>query len=344
MTARLERLRERLEEPLLVTKPANVRYLTGLDSSNAALLVEQDATRLFTDFRYVEKARGLGLEVVELPRNLFAELSTHLRQRVGFEAEHLPYAAWEALQPGGAELVPRREVVEDLRAVKEDEELDAIRRAARITTETFERLAEQPFVGRPERELAWWIESTMRELGADGAAFPVIVAAGAGGAEPHASTSDRPIPPDTLVVVDAAAKFAGYCSDCTRTFATGPLPEELERAYGVCLHAQRGVLAAVLPGARGDAVDAVARAAIETAGFGERFGHGLGHGVGLEIQELPRLRPESEDVLARANVVTVEPGIYLPGLGGVRIEDLVVVGDSGPEILTGFTKELVTVR
>ncbi len=344
MSARLDRVRALIEAPLLVTAPPSVRYLTGLVSSNAALLVEPDRARLFTDSRYREKARGLGLEVVEVPRDIYSGLPEHLPPRVEFEAERVTYAAWSTLRESGVELVPRRELVDGIRAVKEEEELAAISRASAITNECFERLAEEPFVGRTERELAWWIESLMHDLGADGAAFDVTVAAGPNAALPHATSGDRVIEEGQTVVVDAGARFEGYCSDCTRTFATGGLPDALGRSYEVCLRAQEAGLAAVRAGAAGRVVDAVAREVIESEGLGELFGHGLGHGVGLEVHEQPRLRPESEDVLEVNAVVTVEPGIYHPGLGGIRIEDLVVVGDDGPEVLTTFTKELVTVR
>jgi len=343
VTERVDRVRSLIEAPLLVTNPVNVGYLTGLDSSNAAVLVEPDGIRVFTDFRYVEKARLLGLAVTPLSRNLFAELVPHLPTRVEFEAEHLSYAAWASLDGGRIELVPRLELVQGVRAVKEPGELDAIRRAAAITSECFSRLAEQQFVGREERELAWWIETTMHVLGADGAAFDVIVAGGANGAAPHATTGHRLIEPGQTVVVDAAARLDGYNSDCTRTFATGELPEELARSYEVCLRAQETGLAATLAGANGRDVDAVARGVISEEGLGDLFGHGLGHGLGLEVHEQPRLRPESDDVLPLDGVVTVEPGIYHPGFGGIRIEDLVIIGENGPEVLTTFTKELVMV-
>jgi Xaa-Pro aminopeptidase len=337
-------VRALIDGPLLVTNPVDVLYLTGLHSTNAALVVEQDRSRLFTDFRYLEKAREAGLEVVEVPRNVYAGLAEHLDGRVEFQAEGLTYAQWATLDAAGLELVARHELLVGIRAVKEDAELEAISRAAAITNECFERLAEQPFVGRTEKELAWWFESLMHELGADEAAFPTIVAAGSGGAQPHASTSDRVIEAGTTVVVDAAAKLGDYCSDCTRTFATGELPDELARSYEVCLSAQKAALAAVRPGAGGREVDAVARDLITAEGLGELFGHGLGHGLGLEVHELPRLRPESDDTLAADSVCTVEPGIYHPGLGGIRIEDLVIVDEDGPQVLTTFTKELITVR
>src|SRR5262249_11374748 len=231
--------------------PVNVGYLTGLDSSNAAVLVEPDGLRVFTDFRYVEKARLLGLDVTPVSRNLFSALVPHLPGRVEFEEEDLSYSAWAALDGGGIETVPRKELVQGVRAVKEPGELDAIRRAAAITDEVFTRLAEQQFVGRAERDLAWWIETTMHELGADGTAFDVIVAAGANGATPHANTGREPIEAGQTVVVDAAAKLGGYNSDCTRTFATGELPAELARSYEVCLRAQEAGLAATVAGANG---------------------------------------------------------------------------------------------
>jgi Xaa-Pro aminopeptidase len=342
--ARLDRVRELIEAPLLVSKPVNMLYLTGLESTNAAVLVEPDRVRIFTDFRYLEKARTTGVEVVETPRNVYSGLPDHIAGRIEFEAEVLIYAEWAALDGAGLELVPRYELVQGVRAVKEDAELEAISRAAAITNECFERLAEQPFVGRTEKELAWWFDSLMHELGADGPAFPTIVGAGAGGAQPHASTGDRVIEAGTMVVVDAAAKLGDYCSDCTRTFATGELPAELARSYEICLRAQLAGLEAVRPGACGPEVDAVAREIIAAEDLGELFGHGLGHGVGMEVHEQPRLRPESEDTLAVNSVCTVEPGIYHPGLGGIRIEDLVIVEEDGPQVLTTFPKELVTVR
>lgn len=343
MSDRVERVRAAAGEPLLVTKPVNVTWLTGLDSSNAAVLVEPDRVRIFTDFRYLEKAKATGIEVVEIPRALFGRLPELLPARVAFEAEHLPYASWALIDAAGVETVPTKQVIEGVRAVKEPGELDAIRRAAAVTNETFARLAEEPFVGRTEQELAWWIVRTMHELGAEDVAFPPIVACGPNGALPHAGVRDVKIEPGQTVVVDAAAKVDGYNSDCTRTFATGELPGELADSYALCLEAQLAGLEATRAGRAGVDVDAVSRTVIAGGGKGELFAHGLGHGLGMEVHEQPAMRPESEDVLQVDGVVSVEPGIYHPGLGGIRIEDLVIIRDGEPEILTSFTKELVTV-
>ena len=340
----MEALRSCIEEPLLVSNLVNIRYLVGFESSNAALVVEPDQVRLFSDFRYAELGRAVeGVEFVETKRSLYAALGELLEGRIGFEAEDLTYGRWETLSAGGVELVPRRGLVEELRAVKDDAELEAVRRAAALTSEAYARFSEERFAGRTERELAWRLDELFHELGAEAPAFETIVASGPNSARPHARPSDRKVGAGETIVVDAGVRLDGYCSDCTRTFATGSLPERLQEAYAVCLEAQVAGLDAVRAGATGVAVDGAARRVIDEAGFGEAFGHGLGHGVGLDVHEAPRLAKESGDTLAAANVVTVEPGIYLEGLGGIRIEDLVIVGEDGPEITTGFTKDLMSV-
>jgi Xaa-Pro aminopeptidase len=344
MSERIERLRPSLEEPLLVASAANVRYLVGFSSSNAALVIEPERTLLFSDFRYAEAGRAVeGVEFVETKRQVWADIPEHISGRVGFEADVITYTQYETLAAGGLELVPRRGLVEELRLVKEEHELDAVRAAGAITSQAYERLADEPFTGRTERELAWRLDSLFHELGAEGPAFETIVAAGLNGARPHARPTDTAIEPGQAVVIDAGAFVDGYCADCTRTFMTGPLPERLQEAYDVCHQAQLAGLDAVQAGTTGIDADAAARAVIDAAGFGQEFGHGLGHGVGIEIHEGPRLSRESTDTLAAGNVVTVEPGIYLEGLGGIRIEDLVIVRDGAPEILTTSTKARVTV-
>jgi len=351
--SRLERLAALLEDALLVAGPpyvlggqANVRYLTRLQSSNAAVLVEPDgAATLFTDFRYANRARALeGVDVVETPRGLLPAIGERLSgRRIAVEEQHLPLALSRTLEGAGVEVVPTTGLVESLRAVKDAGEIDAIRRASALSDQMFEALGRERFSGRSERDLAWWIERTFRESGASGLAFEAVVAAGTNGASPHAVPGDGPIEPGVLVTVDAGCVVEGYCSDCTRTFAVGELPQRLCELYALCLEAQLLGLQAVRPRVGGREADAASRVPIESAGHGAHYGHGMGHGVGLQIHEAPAMRPESSDVLEAGNVVSVEPGIYIPGEGGVRIEDLVLVTDEGCERLTTFTKDLLHV-
>ena len=345
MTDRIQRLQDLLEEPLLITNPVNVLYLTGFDSSNAALLVEPSRVRLFTDFRYIESAQAVeGVEAVQTARSLITWLAKELDGRIGFEANVLPWSFAEQLRGGGLDLVPRTGLVEQLRAVKEESELELFRQACAITDRMFARLvSEVRFVGRPERDVAWDITRLYHEEGASDESFEAIVGSGSTGARPHARAGDKIIETGELVVIDTGCVVGGYPSDYTRTLATGELDAEMREAYDVVLAAQQAGLDALRPGVKGVDADAAARGVIENSVFAGTFGHGLGHGLGMEVHELPRLRPESEDVLAANHVCTVEPGIYHPGLGGIRIEDLVIVDDSGPQILTTFTKELVTV-
>jgi Xaa-Pro aminopeptidase len=344
---RLERLRRSLDERLLVTNLVNIRYLTGFDSSNAALLVgPRGPVRLFTDFRYIESAQTVsGVEAQQTTgRSLLADVAGRIDGRIGFEGDVLPYAQFEALRGAGLELVPTSGVVERLRAVKDGAEVASIRRAARAAERAFEALTAETWVGHSERELAWRLRQLMHAHGVDEPSFDPVLAAGANGSKPHADPGDAIVGENMLVVVDFGALVDGYCSDCTRTLATGKeLPKELRRAYDVCLAAQLAACAGIRPGMTGAEADAVARSVVDDAGFGDAFGHGLGHGVGLSIHEAPRLARDSTDVLEPGNVITIEPGIYLPGVGGVRIEDLAVVRDDGVELLTSFPKELTLV-
>ncbi len=349
MSARIEKLRAELRSleagTFLVTHPVNVRYLIGFQSSNAAVAVSRERVVLVTDGRYVEAARAVpGIEAVLAERDLFAFLGRRLEELaelpVAFESDHVTVAAHAALIEGGIALVPAPRVVKRLRAVKEEAELEAIRRSARVLHDAFVRLARERLVGRTEAEVAWWMERAIRDEGAEALAFDVIVASGPNAALPHHHPGPRVIGPGETVIVDAGAKVDGYCSDCTRTFATGPLSDELRRAYATCQAAQESALAAVRAGASGRDLDTIARGQIVVAGF-EAL-HGLGHGVGLEIHELPVLSDASDDTLVARNAVTVEPGVYLPGRGGVRIEDFVLVTEAGAEVLTPFTKNLVT--
>jgi Xaa-Pro aminopeptidase len=345
MTDRVQRLAATLQEPLLVTNLVNVRYLTGFQSSNVALFVEPGgAVQLFTDFRYREAASAVeGVELVETKRSLLKDLASRLRGRVGVEATDISYAGFQLLGSEGLDLVPRTGLVEALRAVKDETELDALRRACAISDRVFERLAQEEFVGHAERDIAWRITELFHDEGADAMAFESIVASGPNGAKPHARATDRVIGAGETVTIDTGCLVDGYTSDYTRTFATGDLEGDLRDAYGVCLAAQETALESIRAGLSGVDADASARRVVEESPFAGLFGHGLGHGLGLDVHETPRMSTESDDVLVPGNVVTVEPGIYLPGRGGIRIEDDVVVRDGGIENMTKLTKQLVTV-
>jgi Xaa-Pro aminopeptidase len=341
--SRIDRLRERLEEPLLVTNLVNIRYLCGFDSSNAALLVEQDRVRLFTDFRYIDEARAVAdVETVQTRRALVGELAETLSGRIGFETI-LPYEQYTTLERGGLDLVPRTGLVEALRAVKEESELAALRRACKITDRVFERLLDVDFVGRREREVAWDLAGLFHDEGAQSFAFEFIVGSGPTGSHPHGRAGDRKIGVRELVVIDAGCTMDGYSSDYTRTFATGPLGDREREAYEVVSLAQDAGLGGIQAGLTGVEADALARDIIDASDFRGAMGHGLGHGLGLDVHEDPRLSTESTDVLEPGNVVTVEPGIYVGGEFGIRIEDDVVVTENGIENLTHLRKDLLEV-
>ena len=350
--SRTDRLLVQVEERgldcLLVTDLINVRYLTGFTGTNGACIVTPEERLFLTDFRYVAQAaeQVRGYESQEIGRDMLAGLAERLRGRTGFDDRHMSVATHAKLgekTAEGVELLPAGGLVEDLRAVKDSSEVAAMRAAAEIANEAYESLRESGLAGRTEREVALSLARFMEDRGAEGPSFPPIVAPGAQGALPHAWPRDVEIPRNTLVVVDMGAKVDGYCSDCTRTLATGPLDDDALETYELVWRAQRAALAAVRPGASLSGVDAVAREMIAAAGHGERFGHGLGHGVGLEVHEAPRLAKTAEGELAAGNAVTVEPGVYVPGEVGVRIEDLVIVGEVESEVLTPFPKDLVTI-
>jgi Xaa-Pro aminopeptidase len=347
LNTRVERLRSELEglgvASFLVSNPVNVRYLTGFESSNAFVLVNQKDVVLMTDGRYAEAARAVqGVDVAVVERDFLPGVAGHLAELaaapVGFESDHLTVARYADLLTAGVEPVPAAAVPLTLRAVKEPGELEDIRRAARIVDDVLAGLVDESLVGRTEAQVAWWIVQEIHDEGADDVSFAPIVASGPNAALPHHHPGGRKIGTDETVVVDLGARVNGYCSDCTRTFATGDLPDDLQEAYAVCQAAQAAALAEVRAGADLRGLDAIARMEIEASG--NEVAHGLGHGVGLEVHELPVLRPTAAGALAPGNVVTVEPGVYLSGRGGVRIEDLVVVTEKGAEVLSGFTKDL----
>jgi Xaa-Pro aminopeptidase len=352
---RADRVERRVGESgldaLLVTDRLNVRYLTGFSGTNGIAVVGPGTRRFLTDSRYVERARAEvdGFDLEPAPQELRLALAQGWPDgavRLGFDDADVSVRLHGKLRetlPERIELRPAGGLVEAERAVKEPRELDAIRAAAQLTDGVYDWVRERGLVGRTERAVALALEQEMRERGADDPAFPSIVAAAENGALPHATPRDVEIPANTLVTLDIGARLDGYCSDGTRAWATGELDDDLAELYETVRRAQQAALDAVRPGAEGKAVDAVARDLIAAAGHGDHFGHGLGHGVGLDIHEAPRLARTSDVRLDAGNVVTVEPGIYVPGRGGARIEDLVIVTAEGREVLSSTTKELVKV-
>jgi Xaa-Pro aminopeptidase len=348
-----EALAEREADLLLVTDMVNLRWLTGFTGSSGAAVVGRDGERRFvTDFRYLtQSAEQLDpiweREIaVDLLAGIVKGLPGSGDLRLGFEDAHMSvkdHTRLAGMVRPGIELVPAGDAIGALRAVKDEGELDAIRAAARLADDALTEVLGRGLVGRSEREVALDLEFTMRRMGAQAVSFPPIVAAGEHGALPHAVPRDVTIPSGTLCVIDWGAQLDGYASDCTRTYATGDLDPRASEVYALVKHAQEAALAAVRPGPTGREVDAVARAIIDAAGHAEHFGHGLGHGVGLAVHEGPRLSKQGDTALDAGMVVTVEPGVYVPGAVGVRIEDLVIVTDDGVEVVSSLPKDLQVV-
>ncbi|MFI9590833.1 M24 family metallopeptidase [Nonomuraea sp. NPDC052265] len=326
---------------LLVTSPVNVRYLTGLVSSNAAVLVRADGSALLaTDNRYIDMTRALDVTAVEAP-DVTGRLAG---PGVGIEAAAMSVAAFRRLNEGlgeGAGLVPLGPVVEELRAVKDEAELELIRTACALTDQAFADVLPLIAPGLTERAVARLLDNRMTELGADKPAFDTIVAAGENGAIPHHAPTDRELRAGDLVTMDFGARYRGYHADMTRTVCLGEPAGWQRDLYDLVRRAQGAGRHALTPGAEAKDVDAAARGLIEAAGHGDHFRHGLGHGVGLEIHEDPFLGPSRTGRLEDRVPITVEPGIYLPERGGVRIEDTLVTREGGPELFTKTTKELL---
>jgi Xaa-Pro aminopeptidase len=352
---RLARLRHRLGEAgleaLLVSTPENRRWLSGFTGSAGWLFITPHHALLATDFRYVEQAEqeAPAFRVVRIGAGLswFPQLvrETGVR-RVGCEAAHLPVATYQglldALREAGAEgvsLQPTQGLVEALRMGKDPQEVALIARAVAIAEEAMRRVAPTIREGETERAVAWRLEKEMRELGAEAVAFPIIVAAGPSAALPHHRPTDRPIRRGEPIVIDWGARYQGYCCDITRTFCLGAPSDTFRRVYGAVLTAQQQAMAAIRPGMPAGEADGVARRVIEEAGYGENFGHSLGHGIGLAVHEAPRLGPGSQTPLEEGMVFTVEPGVYLSGWGGVRIEDTVALEGGRVRPLTTLPKD-----
>ncbi len=351
---RVERLRALLEinrlDAVLIAKRENRQYISGFTGSAGVALVTGRGALLLVDFRYVEQAaaEASGFEVVKVPRQVAETVTELVRgrelRRVGFESDGLTFKQYDELVKGlqPAELVSM-DGVDRLRGVKDADELPRIRRAAAIADAAFAHIQSSLRPGVRERDVALELEFFMRRQGADKEAFETIVASGARSSLPHGRASDKALGPGEFVTVDFGAVVQGYHSDCTRTVMLGEPSARHREIYDLVLAAQQAALRGIRPGLSGKEADALARQIIVDAGHGEHFGHGLGHGVGLAIHEGPTLSPREDATLEAGMVVTIEPGVYLPGWGGVRIEDLVVLTPGGCEILTTAPKRLTVV-
>jgi Xaa-Pro aminopeptidase len=347
---RIEALRAALDaaglEAILVASGVNRRYLSGFTGTAGALLFTPRGQYLLTDFRYVTQAplQAVDYEVVEHAPDMMDTVKALLAEagvtRLGFEERHVSYADWsswsKALAP--VELVPVDGLPEKLREKKDDDEIAVIREAAKLADAAYAHILHFVRPGVTELDLAAELESFMRKNGATGPSFDTIVASGERSAMPHGVASDRKLQSGEFVTFDFGALYRGYCSDLTRTIVVGEATDRHREIYGIVLEAQEHALANIRPGMTGREADALTRDVITRYGYGEFFGHGTGHGIGLEIHEAPRLSQRSDTVLEPGMVVTVEPGIYIPGFGGVRIEDDVVVTESGIHVLTSSPK------
>jgi Xaa-Pro aminopeptidase len=346
-------LQEQLEkdelEGLLITQHENRYYLTGFSGSAGAVLLTASDALLVVDFRYWEQAahEAPGMTIIrqegrfdDLLPSLLSDLDI---KRLGFEAETVTIAQrdrWQGKLGDSAELVPTTNVVERMRATKEEGEIALIRQAVALTDRAFAHMLKTIHPGMTEWEIAWELEVYLRTHGSDGLAFETIVASGPNAALPHAKPTDRPVQAAEPILFDFGARVGHYCADFSRTICLGDPPRKLREVHDIVLRAQQAALAGIRSGMTAREADALARDIISAAGYRDQFGHGLGHGVGLVVHEAPKLSWQSDDELKFGMVVTVEPGIYIPDWGGVRIEDIAVVREDGAETLTAATKQL----
>ncbi len=362
---RIEKLRGKMKEHgasfLFVTNTTNVRYLCGFSGSNGSILLGTDDAHFFSDGRYETQAKeqveGAEIFIYGTPDEFCDALRKSLgtdRAKIAFEASHV--SVLRSPQSGDGrpsveelegyfeshDLMPSKGWVEEIRRVKDEDEIRLIKVAAELADAGFAHIVERIEVGKTERELALELEFFMRKSGADGVSFELIVAAGERSALPHARPTDTLVEEGRYLLFDLGCKVAGYCSDLTRTVIVGSADERHREIYDLVLKAEEASLAAVRAGVTGLDLDRMARDIITDGGYGDAFSHGLGHGVGLDVHEEPRLSRISKDTLQTGNVVTVEPGVYLAGWGGVRIEDLVLVRPQGAEVLSAAPKELLT--
>ncbi|GAB4536789.1 MAG: aminopeptidase P family protein [Anaerolineae bacterium] len=351
-----ELLAENGLDGMLVTQPENRRYLSGFTGSAGVLVITGDRQAIATDFRYYDQVRAQcpGWELVEVGYDFVGHMLDVLRdlglggRPVGFEASHVTVdelLGWERALKGHVQLINTTRLVEQMRVSKDATELQAIRRAAKLADEALAHIYDWMQPGMTERQVAWELEATMRTSGATSVSFEIIVASGPNGALPHMRPTDRVIQNGEPVIMDLGCVVDGYCSDVTRTVCLGePEDEEYLKVWDLVLAAQQRVESNLRAGITGVAGDQLARQVIDQAGYGDYFGHGLGHGVGLAIHEDPRLSRMNAEPIPDGAVVTVEPGVYMAGWGGVRLEDMVVVHEDGVEVLASAAKMPLLVR
>lgn len=348
---KLTKLRELLVEKeldaLFVTSGYNRRYITGFTGTAGVAIISNDDAVFITDFRYMEQAADQikDFRIVQHEKTIIEEVAQQVEQmkvqRLGFEKEDLTFGMYELYKSKvTAELVPTAGLVEKLRIIKTPEELEVLKQAAKIADDAFTHICGFIKAGMTELEVANELEFFMRKQGATSSSFDTIVASGIRGALPHGVATDKKIETGELVTLDYGALYNGYISDITRTVAVGEPSEKMREIYEITLAAQKLAVEGIKPGMTGIQADAIARDYIASKGYGDAFGHSTGHGIGLEVHEAPGLSFRSETVLEPNMTVTAEPGIYLPGIGGVRIEDDLVITENGCERLTHCTKEL----
>lgn len=351
MQDRLHRLRAKMiadgADGVLVTKPENMQYFSGFTGGEGALVITEDEAILITDFRYTEQAEQetVGFMILRQERALTveaAEVLARCAKKILIEQNHMQLETYLALTNAltDAAWVPTE--LDSLRIIKDEKEVELIRKAVHISDQAFSEVLSVIKVGMTEMEVAAELEYRMRRMGSERPAFPTIVASGVRGSLPHGTAANKVIEEGDFVTMDFGAVYQGYHSDITRTVCVGKASQKQKELYHIVLDAQLSGVAAVCAGKKNNAVDMAARYVITQNGYGKEFGHGLGHGVGLEIHEWPRLSPKAEPMtLASGMIVTVEPGIYLPEWGGIRIEDTVLVTSNGCDILTQSTKKLL---
>lgn len=341
-------LKEEQIDAILITHPINRRYLTGFTGTAGIVLITQADQLLITDFRYTKQAESeaKNVTVIEHTGNPLKEVAYQLKRleinELAFEMTHVTYEQYEQFKRNfKIQLIPVKQVIENIRQIKTEAEISMMERAAEIADLAFEHILSYIKPGIKEIDIANELEFFMRKQGATCSSFAMIVASGWRSALPHGVASEKKIDHHELVTLDFGALYKGYCSDITRTVAVGNIDKQLEEIYNIVLQAQKLAVANIKPGLTGKEADAIARDYIEKAGYGDCFGHSTGHGLGMEVHEEPRLAKTSETILEKGMIVTVEPGIYLPGIGGCRIEDDIVLTESGNERLTHSNKELI---